>query len=101
MHPPHLALLDHPAVSHRYRRVFLRPNSDFPSESAAYESHEIVSSEDVAITPDELKDTATSRWVFYSIWEMSEPSDGWEEDGKGVGRDLVLCHGKSQRTAIN
>jgi len=99
VHPPHLSLIQHPLVTHRYRRVFLKPYNEFPSDSAAYESHVIVSSEDVSLTPNELKNTTSSRWIFYSVWEMSEPPDGWEAEGKGVGRDLVLCHGKSKRRA--
>jgi acylglycerol lipase len=47
------------------------------------------------VTPEELKEgTARSdRWVFYSVWEMSEPAGGWEGGGRGRGRDLVMVHG--------
>ena len=96
-HPPHQDLVDDPAVSHSYRRVFLPALSTFPSHQAAYESVAVVKSESVGLKPQEIAAglEVSDRWIIYSTWEMkSPPKDGWEGEGKGVGRDLVLVHGE-------
>lgn len=95
-HPPHLALLNNPSITHYYRRVFLRPYSAFPTYQEAYDSTEIIDAEDVDLTPEELASGSEKggRWVCYSVWEMKEePTAGWTYGGKGLGRDVVLVHG--------
>ncbi|KAL7424075.1 hypothetical protein Q5752_001660 [Cryptotrichosporon argae] len=97
-HPPHLPLINDPAVAHTYRRLFLRPYASFATLQEAYDTTEITHSEDVALTADEIAAGVKrgGRWVFYSVWEMKdEPAGGWEAGGKGRGRDLVLIHGLS------
>lgn len=38
------------------------------------------------------------RWVFYIVFEMEDaPEEGWAEDGRGRGRDLMMVHGKSSQ----
>lgn len=94
-HTPTAALLATPGVKHTWRRLFLRPEAQFPTWEAAYSTTEIMHSEDVQLTADEIVSGAArgGRWVFYSVWEMDEPAGGWEAGGKGVGKDLVLVHG--------
>lgn len=94
-HPPTQALLATPKVKHQFRRVFLKPFSQFKTWKEAYETTEIVHSEVVELTPEEIASGVErgGRWIFYSVWEMDEPDGGWEEGGKGQGRDLVLIHG--------
>jgi acylglycerol lipase len=89
-------LRDDPEVQHTFRRVFLRPYSDFSTWQEAYDSTAIIHSEQVEITPEELKSGVArgGRWVFYSTWEMKEPLTGWEGGGRGRGRDLVMIHGE-------
>ena len=80
-----------------YRRVFLRPYSDFPTLQEAYDSTEIIYSEDVELTEEEIEEGVKrgGRWITYSVWEMEEePAGGWTHGGKGRGRDLVLIHGE-------
>jgi len=63
----------------------------------AYDSTAIIHSEDVEITETEVKGGVArgGRWVFYSTWEMKdEPEGGWEGNGRGRDRDLVLIHGE-------
>lgn len=98
-HTPTAALLATPGVKHTWRRLFLRPEAQFPTWEEAYSTTEIVHSEDVQLTADEIVSGAArgGRWVFYSVWEMDEPAGGWEAGGKGVGKDLVLVHGEWQR----
>ena len=89
-HPPHLQLINHPKVRHRYRRIFLRPISEFSHLQDAYETTDIIYAEDVKLTPEEIQSGVAKggRWICYSIWEMAESS------GRGTGCDLVLAHGK-------
>jgi len=93
-HPPHLALINNPSVTHTYRRVFLKPYSEFDSLAEAYASTEILGSAETDLSSHSLLNPTTNRWICYSTWEMTQPNSGWEGDGKGVGRDLVLVHGK-------
>jgi hypothetical protein len=63
----------------------------------AYDSTEIIYSEDVKLTEEEIEEGVKrgGRWITYSVWEMEEePAGGWTHGGKGKGRDLVLIHGK-------
>lgn len=85
-----------PGVRHTFRRIFLKPNSAFKTWKEAYTTTEVVYSEDVQLTPEEIVSGAerTARWIFYSVWEMDEPEGGWEAGGKGRGKDLVLVHGE-------
>lgn len=97
-HPPHIELLQDPAITHRYRRVYLRPAQDFRTTQEYYDSTEILDAEDVSLRPEELEAGVKKggRWVFYIVFEMGEPpKEGWAEDGRGRGRDLMLVHGKS------
>ncbi|KAK4685570.1 acylglycerol lipase, partial [Tremellales sp. Uapishka_1] len=96
-HPPHVALLENPAVRHRFRRIFLAPYSTFDTLQEAYDTTAITFAEDVTFTADEIQSGKQrgGRWVAYSMWEMDEPEGGWEAGGRGVGRDLVLIHGLS------
>ncbi len=96
-HPPHLSLIQDPAVSHTYRRIFLPPYEAFPTRQEAYDSTAVTHAEDVELTADELRSGLArgGRWVFYSIWEVTEePKGGWEAGGRGRGRDMVLIHGR-------
>ena len=96
-HPPHVPLLEHPNISHTYHRIFFPPVHTFKSTREAYDTTEITHSEVIKIIPEELKTgyDKGGRWVVYSIWEMKNPPPGgWEMSGKGLGRDLLLCHGK-------
>lgn len=95
-HKPHGSLVDHAEVKHTFRRVFLKPAAQFKTWAEAYETTDIVHSEDVQLTEDEIAagHKHGGRWIFYSVWEMeSEPEGGWEEGGKGRGKDLILIHG--------
>ncbi|WVW83037.1 hypothetical protein I302_105054 [Kwoniella bestiolae CBS 10118] len=95
-HPPHLEVINNPDVSHRYRRVFLPPYSSFKNLHEAYDTTQITYAEDVKLTEEEVVSGVErgGRWVVYSIWEMKgEPEGGWVEGGKGLGRDMILCHG--------
>lgn len=97
-HPPHFELLNDPSITHRYRRVFLRPETDFKTTQEFYDSTEIINAEDVSLRPEELQTGVEKggRWVFYIVFEMPEaPKQGWAEDGRGRGRDLMLVHGKN------
>lgn len=97
-HPPHEMLSNDPGITHSYRRVFLPPDSDFPSLRESYDSTEIVFSEEVKLVPEEIASGRRygGRWIIYSIWEMpQEPDGGWAEGGRGRGKDLVLVHGLS------
>lgn len=97
-HPPHSELLNDPSITKRYRRVYLRPATDFKSTQEYYDSTEIIDAEDVLMRPEELEAGVRKggRWVFYIVFEMPEaPEKGWAEDGRGRGRDLMLVHGKS------
>ncbi|WOO84476.1 Caffeoylshikimate esterase [Vanrija pseudolonga] len=96
-HPPTQALLDNPKVHHTFRRVFLKPNSAFKTWEEAYETTEIVYSENVELKEKEIKEGVKrgGRWIFYSVWEMDEPDGGWEAGGKGKDHDLILVHGLS------
>ena len=86
-HPPHLELINDPVINHSYRRIFL--------PETPLETTEILVSETVQLEPSEITmDRPSNRWLVYSIWEMKEPEGGWEEGGKGLGKDLVLAHGK-------
>jgi hypothetical protein len=96
-HPPHSSLVDNPEVKRTYRRVFLKPVSAFPTWQEAYSTTEIAHSEEVLLTADEIVSGVErgGRWLFYSTWELKEaPAGGWEEDGRGRNRDLVLIHGE-------
>jgi acylglycerol lipase len=89
--------LDDPEISHRYRRVHLRPRSSFASSAEYYDSTEIAHAEDVHLAPNELQRGVEQggRWVFYIVFEMLKPpTGGWQEDGKGRGRDLMMVHGE-------
>lgn len=102
-HPPHKTLLEDPEVSHRYRRVYLRPQSSFGSSAEYHDSTEIIHAEDVDLKPNELGQGVSrgGRWVFYIVFEMSNPpAEGWQEDGRGKGRDLVLIHGERFSCAL-
>nr|XP_019013572.1 lysophospholipase [Kwoniella pini CBS 10737]OCF52353.1 lysophospholipase [Kwoniella pini CBS 10737] len=95
-HPPHRILIDDPAVTHRYRRVFLRPFNSFADKHEAYDTTQIIHAEDVNLTEDEIYRGLQlgGRWVFYSTWELKEqPKGGWEGSGKGLGKDIILAHG--------
>ncbi|RSH94104.1 hypothetical protein EHS25_006758 [Saitozyma podzolica] len=97
-HPPHRFLLDDPNISHTWHRIALPPISSFPRKHDGYDTTEIIHSEDVSLTREEIEEGKKrgGRWVMYSIWEMKhEPEGGWEGGGKGRGRDLVLVHGLS------
>lgn len=97
-HPPHLELINNPDVKHVWRRVFLKPYKEFNTLEEAYDSCEIIGSEEVQLKPEELASGVKrgGRWVFYSVWKLDkEPQGGWEEGGKGLNRDLLLVHGKS------
>jgi len=77
--------------------VFLKPVSEFATWEEAYGTTEIVHSEEVHLTADEIVSGVErgGRWLFYSVWELKEqPEGGWEEGGKGRGRDLLLVHGE-------
>lgn len=87
-----------------FRRVFVKPYSAFATWKEAYQTTEIVHSEDVELTEEELKSGQQygNRWLFYAVWELSkEPEGGWEEGGKGRGRDIVLVHGWSWSCGAN
>lgn len=95
-YPPHLSLIDDPTIVHRYRRVFLRPESSFVNKQEFYDSTEIIHSEDVEYTKAEIESGLArgGRWICYSTWELPEPPvGGWEGGGRGRGRDLLLVHG--------
>ncbi|ODO03330.1 lysophospholipase [Cryptococcus wingfieldii CBS 7118] len=95
-HPPHLALVEDPTVSHNYRRVFLPPTPSFKSYHEAWDTTQIIHAENVNLVKDELASGVKwgGRWVTYSTWEMTSPPEGgWEGAGRGVGKDLVLVHG--------
>ncbi|ORY27166.1 lysophospholipase [Naematelia encephala] len=97
-YPRHSILLDNPAITHTFRRVFLPPYSSFHTKAEAYDSTAITFAEDVTLTPDELATGVArgGRWIFYSTWELKEePENGWEGGGRGRGRDLLLVHGLS------
>ncbi|EKD01598.1 lysophospholipase [Trichosporon asahii var. asahii CBS 8904] len=94
-HPPHLELINNPDVKHVWRRVFLKPYKEFNTLEEAYDSCEIIGSEEVQLKPEELASGVKrgGRWVFYSVWKLDkEPQGGWEEGGKGLNRDLLLVH---------
>lgn len=96
-HPPHHALIDDPNVKHVWRRVFLKPYNQFKTWQAAFDSCEIIHSEEVQLKPEELESGVKrgGRWIFYSVWKLDkEPQGGWEEGGKGLNRDLLLVHGE-------
>lgn len=96
-HPPHRALLDDTEISRSFHRIFLPPYNAFSTLHEAYESTEIIHSEDVRLDPEEIRTGVIrgGRWVFYSVWEIQkEPEGGWEAGGKGRGHDIVLVHGK-------
>jgi hypothetical protein len=72
--------------------------SEFKTAQEGYDSTEIIHSEEVQLTTDELAEGVKrgGRWITYSTWEMEEePEGGWTHGGKGRGRDLVLIHGMS------
>lgn len=97
-HPPHLELINNPDVKHVWRRVFLKPYKEFKTLEEAYDSCEIIGSEEVQLRPEELASGVKrgGRWIFYSVWKLDkEPQGGWEEGGKGLNRDLLLVHGES------
>lgn len=97
-HPPHSELLNDPTITKRYRRVYLRPETEFKTTQEYYDSTEIADAEDVLLRPEELEAGVRKggRWVFYIVFEMPEaPEEGWAENGRGRGRDLMLVHGKS------
>lgn len=89
-------LLETPKVKHWFRRVFLKPFAQFKTWEEAYGTTEIIYSDDVEIKPEEIVSGVEhgGRWIFYSVWEMDEPDGGWEEGGRGRGRDLALIHGE-------
>jgi hypothetical protein len=90
--------LNDATITRRYRRVYLRPETDFKTAQEYYDSTEIIHAEDVSLKPEELKTGLAKggRWVFYIVFEMLEaPKEGWAEDGRGRGRDLMLVHGKT------
>ncbi|ORX39914.1 Alpha/Beta hydrolase protein [Kockovaella imperatae] len=83
-HPPVKDLLNDPKLKHSYRRVFIA--DEVPVRA--------LDSEIVDLGPETLR--SSENWLSYSIWEMPEPDqDGWEEEGRGRGKDLVLIHGLS------
>lgn len=91
-------MVNDPAVSHNYRRVFLRPFNSFRSYHEAYDTTQIIHAENISLIPEELDSGVKrgGRWVAYSTWEMHEPPEGgWEGGGRGKGKDLVLVHGES------
>lgn len=93
---PHLDLINDPAITRRYRRVYMRPEADFSSAQEYYDSTEILHAEDVSLAPHELEDGVKlgGRWLFYIVFEMSKPPrNGWEDGGRGKGRDLLMVHG--------
>ncbi|KAI9638156.1 lysophospholipase [Dioszegia hungarica] len=97
-HPSHRTLLDNPGCTHTYRRAFLRPYSSFPTWQEAYDSTEIIHSEDVQLTEEEIisGNERGGRWVCYSVWEAKgEPEGGWTHGGDGRGKDVILVHGLS------
>lgn len=96
-HPPHQSVLEDPRIHHRYRRVFLRPYSQFKTLQEAYDTTEIIHADDVKLTKEEIVEGVKhgGRWVTYSVWEMDEPEGGWEAGGRGKGVDLVMVHGWS------
>lgn len=77
--------------------MFLKPNSAFKTWEDAYETTDIIYSENVELKEKEIKEGVKrgGRWIFYSVWEMDEPDGGWEEGGKGKDHDLILVHGLS------
>jgi hypothetical protein len=61
-----------------------------------YDSTEITHAEDVNLSSSELESGVHrgGRWVFYIVFEMAKaPQEGWAEDGRGKGRDLMMVHG--------
>ena len=81
----------------RYRRIFLPPYGHFRTLQEAFDSTEIIHSEDVEVTQQEIQTGLErgGRWVFYSTWEMKEePKGGWEGGGRGKGSDVVMVHGR-------
>ncbi|BEJ04485.1 hypothetical protein CcaverHIS641_0203020 [Cutaneotrichosporon cavernicola] len=96
-HAPTQQLMATPGVRHTFRRVFLRPFRDCKTWHEAYNTTEIVHSDEVKLEEAEVAEGVKhgGRWLFYSVWEMDEPEAGWECGGKGRGRDLVLVHGLS------
>ena len=77
--------------------MFLPPLNTFANHRAAYESVTVLKSEHVALKPQEIASglKVSDRWLIYSTWEMKDPpKGGWEGEGRGVGRDLVLVHGR-------
>ncbi|WVF72190.1 hypothetical protein IAT40_007002 [Kwoniella sp. CBS 6097] len=94
-HPPHLPLINHPEVTHKYRRIFLPPYESFASKNEAYDTTQIIHAEDVQLIEEEIESGVKrgGRWVCYSTWEMKEePKGGWEGGGRGRGRDMVVVH---------
>lgn len=84
-------------MTHRYRRVFLRPRKTFDTDQEYYDSTEIVDAEDVTLTEEELVsgNAKGGRWIVYIVFQMAqEPESGWAEGGRGQGRDLMLVHGE-------
>ncbi|WVQ70014.1 uncharacterized protein L199_008238 [Kwoniella botswanensis] len=95
-YPPHTEILDDPNIISKYRRVFLPPYKSFKNLHEAYDTTQIIYSEDVSLTLQEVEEGVKrgGRWVCYSTWEYKdEPQGGWEEGGKGLGKDMILCHG--------
>ncbi|WWC61076.1 uncharacterized protein I303_103654 [Kwoniella dejecticola CBS 10117] len=95
-HPPHRILVDDTNVSHKYRRVFLRPFSSFADKHEAFDTTQVIHAEDVNLTEDEIYRGLQlgGRWICYSTWELkAEPDGGWEGNGKGLGKDIILAHG--------